>query len=58
MIYTVTIISGDNRIRFGFNSFANMTEFLSVATETVDGFETGETEILVKREEENPDSGN
>ena len=58
MIYTVTVISGENRVRFGFNSFIDMTAFLATVTETVDGFDEGETQILVQRENENPTGGN
>ena len=57
MIYTVTVISGINKIRFGFNHFSDMTKFLETVTETVDGFEEGKTSILVAREEENPTEG-
>ena len=54
MIYKVTVISGENKIGFGFNSFNDMTDFLHILLETADGFETGETQIHVGRENEDP----
>lgn len=57
MIYTVTVVNGDNKVRFGFNTFSDMTTFLQTVTETVDGFEEGETQIIVTREEENEPRG-
>ena len=57
MIYTVIVINGDNRVRFGFNRFSDMIDFLQTVAETVDGFEEGETQILIGREEENPAEG-
>jgi hypothetical protein len=58
VIYTITIIQSTSRIRFGFNRFSDMESFLSTVMETVEGFDTGETTVIVAREEENPASGN
>lgn len=53
MIYTITFVSGDNgKIRFGFNQFKDLTEFLITAIETVDGFDEGTTRIFIGRDEE------
>ena len=58
MIYKVTVIYGENKIPFGFNSFNDMTGFLQSVLETVEGFENGETQIVVSREEESLTNGN
>lgn len=54
MIYTIRVITKGNEVRFGFNNFGDMTAFLLTVTETVDGFETGETKVVVSREKEAP----
>jgi len=51
MMYTVEVSDNTNQIKFRFNNFGDMTEFLQTVTETADGFEEGETQITVKREE-------
>lgn len=52
MIYTVTVRQRGTTIRFGFNTFSEMIDFLRTVLESVDGLEEGETEITVKKEEE------
>lgn len=52
MIYTITFISCGNTIRFGFNKYSDLIAFLTTAMATVDGFEAGQTQIVINKEKE------
>lgn len=51
-IYKVTISNSDNVIAFGFNRWEDAIEFMRTAAETVDGFESGKTTIILRKTQE------
>ena len=57
MLYTIKIVPQKEHIfpvKFRFNTFAEMEGFLRDAIAAVDGFDAGETAVIVSREEESP----
>lgn len=52
MLYTVVVVSRDQKIRFRFNKYSDMIEFARDAADSVDGFNDGSAYVLIATEPE------
>lgn len=53
-LYVIEIVSKDGTAKLRFNNFSDFATAYDTISETVDGFEEGNTKIITYREEENP----
>ena len=56
MLYTVKVIPKNEPSTFRFNTYAEMETFVRDVMAAVDGFETGETQVVASKEESPTDN--